>query len=521
MQKTVCLLLAVLLCLTTFPICASAASDDLHMFVTSDVHWKTPEDVAPDGFFRPRDDLGQMTSLAPAIFTRFLQDAAASDVDCVLLSGDMTNFNVDTEVVPFTELLADFEAQTGKQIYVVPGNHDIDMNNDPNDHLRFRRNYSRFGYEEAIAVDEATSSYTADLNDTYRLLAINSNKPDGGGVITDAQLAWIEAQAKQAKADGKNLIAMMHHHLMEHLTLEQTIDGFYILDNYKQVCRLFDKYDIRLTFTGHLHLGDIAAYKGIHTIYDVTTASLATYPLTYRDVTLTDKEIRLESRTIDKLDEALIPQGYSAEQREMIVNDPVRYAYGCVEDSLVGDYIGRFVDLENLIDMLGLEPDSVGAKAIRRILPDVLIPLYGEGETVEAKAKALGYTLPESDYETVGDLITAFWAAMTRGDENFGGSSPEGKLFLDAAYALFAAKAAQESPVVRALLSAKIIARLGLKGVNNIFTRKALDLILTGLMVDKGPTDNDVTLPGYGAITSGFLYGIYVVFQKILQLLHP
>ena len=39
-----------------------------------------------------------------------------------------------------------------------------------------------------------------------------------------------------------------------------------------------------------------------------------------------------------------------------------------------------------------------------------------------------------------------------------------------------------------------MIAALGLKGVDNVFTRSALDMILTGFTVDKAPADNDVTI---------------------------
>ena len=80
----------------------------------------------------------------------------------------------------------------------------------------------------------------------------------------------------------------------------------------------------------------------------------------------------------------------------------------------------------------------------------------------------------------------------------FGGNSTEGKLVLDAVYVLLAARAAEESPVIQKLLSSKILAWLGLKSVDNLFTRGALDLILNGLMIDKAPGDCNVTLPGYG-----------------------
>ncbi|MBQ6119231.1 MAG: metallophosphoesterase [Clostridia bacterium] len=519
MKKLFCVMLSLLLALCPLSLCANAAEDGMRVFVTSDIHWHDVGSVNPDGFYRPRADMGQMTSLTPLLFDRFLEDAAASDADYVFISGDLTDDGGD-DALDFAAILADFEDATGKQVFVVPGNHDIHMSRDPEDHLRFRRVFARFGWDEALAVHEASSSYVADLKDGYRLLAINSNKDNGGGLITADLLAWMEEQAARAKQDGKKLIAMMHHHLMEHFTLEQRVDGFYILDNYKEVCRKFDEWNVRVTFTGHLHWGDIAEYQGKNTIYDVTTHSLSTYPLTYRDVTFTDDEIVLRSRQIDSLDVTNIVPGYSDEQKDMIANDPVGYAYGCQTDSLVSDYIGRFVEPEALIDLRGFAPDSTGAEAIRRIMPDVLIPLYGEGETVEAMAKALGYDLPESDYETVGDLIVAFWAAMVRGDESLGGNSTEGRLFLDAAYALFAIKAAQESPAVRALLNARIISVLGLKGIDNIFTRKAFDLILTGFTVDKAPADNNVTLPGYGTNTAGFLFKLTAFFQKLLAFFH-
>ena len=515
MKKTLCIILSLLMIATSFVLCADAAEDEpLRILVTSDTHWHDVGSVNPDGFYRPRASLGQMTALTPLIVDRFLQDAAASDADYVFISGDLTDYG-NEDAVQFARILAGFEDATGKQVFVVPGNHDIHMSDDPDDHLRFRRVYARFGWDEALAVEEGTSSYTADLKNGYRLLAINSNKADGGGLLTETLLAWIETQVKAAKADGKKLIAMMHHQLMEHFTMEQKIDGFYMLDNSKEVCKKFAEWDIRVTFTGHLHIGDIAEYNGKRTVYDVNTYALSCYPLRYRDVTFTDGEITLKSRTIDSLDVTNIVPGYSDAQKAMIAEDPVGYAYGCQQDSLIEEYIRNFVDADYLADLLGFEPGSAGANAVKRLLPDVLIPLYGEGETVESMARSLGYDLPESDYETVADLIAAFWAALVRGDENLGGSSPEGRLFLDAAYALFATQAAKESPAVRALLNARIVALLGLKGVNNIFTRKALDVILTGLMVDKAPADNDVTLPGYGVNTASLFYRLSVFFKKL------
>ena len=507
MKKVLCFLLCVsLLCsVLVFGTQAATQEDPLKLIVASDLHWRHDSEVKSERFFHPRESLGQMSSLSPLIVDRFLQDAAASDADYVLLTGDLTDMGNVQDSTAFAAVLASFEAKTGKQVFVINGNHDLDMQDEvPSysmDHVQFREIYQQFGYDEALAIDDATSSYAVDLKDGYRLLAINSNEWNGGGsgAISDTLLAWITAQVKDAQTAGKKIIVMMHHELMEHYTLEVTMDDFYTLKNYKQICRLFDKWNIRVTFTGHHHLGDVAVYEGIHRIYDVNTPALSCYPLAYRYATFTDKDVVLESRTIDKLDVTNIVPGYSDAQKEMIANDPVGYAYGCMEDSLIEDYIRGFVDADQLIDTLGLEPDNFLAKAIKRILPEnILIPLYGEGETVEAKAKAMGIQLPQSDYQTVDDLITAFYAGLAHGDETLGGNSPEGKLVLNAVYVLLASRAAEESPVIQTLLSSKILAWLGLKSVDNIFTRGALDLILNGLMIDKAPGDNNVTLPGYG-----------------------
>lgn len=506
-----------------FGLCAvgvSASDDTLKLIVASDLHWQKFDRIDSARFYHPRNDLGQVSAISVPVVARFLEEAAESDADCILMSGDLTNMGTPDDARAFAAILADFESETGKQIYVIDGNHDVDMREDvgPGDcsPATFKEIYHAFGYDEALAVDGKTASYTADLPGGYRLLAIDSNKWEGSGdgVVSDELMAWIETQVRAAQADGRKIIAMMHHHIMEHFPLEQRIDGFYICDNYKDICKKFAQWDIRVTFTGHLHVGDIAEYNGKNKIYDVTTASLSSYPLSYRYASFTDEAITFESRYLESLDASLLPEGYSEAQREMIANDPIGYANGCLTDSLVVDYINGFVEPDALIGKLGLEPDSVIAELIRRIMPEVMLPLYGEGNTVQTQAEALGVELPASDYETVGDLITAFFAAFTRGDENVGGNSPEGKLFLDAAYTLFATKLAQESDVVRVALATKIAAQLGLKTIDNALTRTAIDLLLMNLLVDKAPADNDLTIPGYGVKRTASLWNRLTSFLR-------
>lgn len=519
MKKVLSILLSLSMIFLLFGIFTGAVDDDeMKVFVTSDTHWEKYDSVNPDGFYRPRQSFGQNTALSPQIFREFLNDAESSDIDYVFITGDLTDSGSTASSRAYAALLADFEARSGKQVFVVPGNHDLDMDDVPDDHLRFREIFNDFGYAEAFDIEETTSSYAVELKNDYILLGVNSNKSNGGGIITDELMNWIGAQAEKANAEGKKVIALMHQHLLEHYTMEQKVDDFYIIDNYKELRKNFAKWNIRYTFTGHLHISDIASYDvGENPVYDITSPCLVCYPLTYRSVVFSPKKVQVSSRQISKIDTSDLVPGYSDEQKEMIENDLAGYIYGCQQDSFIEDYVKDFVNPEYLADLLGFEKGGSAEAALKRIIPDVLIPLYGEGETVEAKAKQLGIKLPKSDYENVEDLLTAFWAAFVAGDENLGGSSLEGRLVIDAAYVLILANVSNESEAVQKLLTKKLSATFGLNGINNIFTRKALDIILTGFFVDKAPGDNNVTLTGYEIRTDTITYKIFTFIEKLFD----
>ena len=207
MKKLLCFLLALsLLCsVLVFGTQAASQDDPLKLIVASDLHWRKDSEVHSQRFFHPRESLGQVSAISPLIVDRFLQDAAASDADFLLLTGDLTDMGNVQDSTAFAAVLASFEAQTGKQIFVINGNHDLDMQDDvPSysmDHVQFREIYHQFGYDEALAVDEATSSYAVDLKNGYRLLALNSNEwnGNGSGAISDALLEWVTSQVETAQ----------------------------------------------------------------------------------------------------------------------------------------------------------------------------------------------------------------------------------------------------------------------------------------------------------------------------------
>jgi 3',5'-cyclic AMP phosphodiesterase CpdA len=234
---------------------------------------------------------------------------AKEDASFVLVTGDLTK---DGEAASH-RLMADFlgriEAQ-GKNVYVIPGNHDI-----LNGHAfryagddrfpvpsvtppEFAEIYTDFGYAEAISRDPASLSYVVEPEPGLWLLALDSclyreNVP-GEAPVTDGRfkpetLDWIEQTLAQAAGAGRAVIATLHHGATEHYVGQEKDYGEYVLDDHAAVSEMLAAYGVRLVFTGHYHAQDITRYQAPDAagfLFDVETGSLATYPNPYRVVTL-------------------------------------------------------------------------------------------------------------------------------------------------------------------------------------------------------------------------------------------
>ncbi|MBQ2484732.1 MAG: hypothetical protein II519_05395, partial [Muribaculaceae bacterium] len=183
-----------------------------------------------------------------------------------------------------------------------PGNHDI---NNPYakafradgtkavptiDADEFAALYAHCGYDGATSRDKASLSYATELVPGIVLLAIDSNRYGenrsdsvtvyrNGGHVKSETLEWLRKQIHAAK--GKRVIAMMHHHLLEHIDGEQRILPNYIVDNSDEVIAALE--GVPVVFTGHLHITDAVTHRGI---VDVTTGSTCTYPFPLRTATV-------------------------------------------------------------------------------------------------------------------------------------------------------------------------------------------------------------------------------------------
>lgn len=531
MKKVLSVLLSAILLLTslTAGLTAFAADDETNFAVASDLHYVVPteelEGVIEDEIYWYANRRAAMENESSFIIDAFLEQCAA-DEECefVLLSGDLVNDgkSIHQQHVDMAAKLKAFEEKSGKPVYVVPGNHDygIDCATNIEDFVSV---YADFGYNEALTVDEGTGSYTADLNDDYRLIALDSCDPSKStedGMTAD-KLTWVYESAKQAEKDGKYPILMMHHNLLDHLPLQRLLSRNFIVKFHYTTATLFADWGIKLVFTGHEHCSDAATYttSAGNVIYDFATTSLTMYPLQYRAFTLTDDEISYETRTVDKIDtDALTATtaGFSQEQIDLMNAGLNDYAKGFLKAG-VQYRLGKGFKMEEM----GIAEDAIyydlvetAVGGLVKILED---PLYGEGGIQELAAE-YNIDIPDSEYENGWDIVTELVSWHYAGSEPYDLFSRDIVIFLRLVSLLLKDDLATVSDEVffeaaNELFSffgtdsfVRDITKLGASVFGGVTSAELFLLALVSPLIcafiadDDGVDDNNGTIPGYGTV---------------------
>ncbi len=242
--------------------------------------------------------------------------------DFVLISGDLTK---DGETVDHRQVAQRLQrlADSGKKVYVVPGNHDIENGGAVSyrgedtapvatvSASEFARIYRRFGYADAIERAPDSLSYVAEPVDGLWLLALDSCRYDPehrgkhqitAGAYREKTREWIGRMLDRAAAAGKAVIVMQHHGILEHYPGNAKFYGEYLVDDHDTFADRMARAGVSLVFTGHFHAQDITA-KSFgdtgRTLYDIETGSLVTAPCPYRIVTISaDQRATITSRFI-------------------------------------------------------------------------------------------------------------------------------------------------------------------------------------------------------------------------------
>lgn len=529
MKKILSLILCLSLVLSSGALFAFAADETLTVNVATDIHFDQDSmaDTVPErnnisDDFAHVADQGKLYSESLAIVASFLEKTAKDESEAVLITGDLADTGLEKEMTKLAEMFADFEAETGKQIYVVPGNHDVSRS----DVSLFTGAFAAFGYNEAIAKDENSASYVADLNENYRLLAIDSTLKGSGACGIDAERAsWIRQQCEIAKQQGKEIIAMMHHNLLPHLLFINVLHQGSLVPESVGLKDIFTQYGVKYIFTGHTHESDIASYTGANgeVIYDVVTASMNVYPCPYRTVVFGD-EVKFEMNSIDVIDTSLVPDGMSAAAFELMESDFRAYAEKCVFlgfEMTVNNTACNPSYLKSILKINDSEIAAIIDKVAPKLKEAVNMPLYAkdeavEGLSIESILKEYEVNIPSSNYKNILELGVTIYVDHTEGDENFKAYDKEvvlaskgiGAMLIYALKDVSAQEYTKVLTYVCELLNVdvpeNIMSYAGdaidrFRGIELVVSTAILPLLLK-VTVDSAPGDCNVTLPGYADI---------------------
>ncbi len=306
---------------------AQVGVQDIKICVISDVHYFDTTLLINDGpaleeylYFDPK-----LLRESYAITESLMDSLLNEHPDILLVPGDLTK---DGELIChqkmanyFTQLEA-----SGTRVFVCPGNHDINnpmamaFDNDVTipvptiDPEGFKNIYNNFGYDEAIAVDTASLSYVAEPIQGLQILSMDvcrydsnyiQNYPQTSGGFKPQVLQWVKDRIIDANSQGKVILGMMHHNLIEHFTNQKMIFGDYVLDNWQTVYPELADLGLKVVFTGHFHAQDMIQKTTAagNTIYDIETASVVMYPCPYRIMTLqTNKILTVSGKRVEQID---------------------------------------------------------------------------------------------------------------------------------------------------------------------------------------------------------------------------
>ena len=334
--KVLCVMLAFAMLVACIPVAANADTSEIKFGVVSDIHYiapslKSDSDAWNSFVYNKHKEYNELDSLVDNALDGVRRNADGSET-YLLIPGDMTKDGELESHKVLAAKLEKFEKDTGIQVFVVPGNHDVNNSNavtyengikEPTEKTspeQFREIYKNLGYDMADSFFVPAEgnkggmlSYAVTLG-KYRLIAIDSciysndngaenNKHETAGNISDDLLAWILDECKNAKKEGLSVIGMQHHNLVPHMATEEATFASFLVNNWLQVAETYADAGMHYVFTGHLHANDTAFHVSDNgeTVYDILSPTLSGFPNYYKiaEFKYDGKKITLKTETKD------------------------------------------------------------------------------------------------------------------------------------------------------------------------------------------------------------------------------
>ena len=254
----------------------------------------------------------------PEVLDQVIKDYADSNIDFLFVCGDMAKDGERKSHEDFVKQLKPLQ-EKGVRVFVVPGNHDINVPNPAGyrgnttfdtenvSPEQFAGIYASCGYADAMKRDTVSLSYVARLTESVWLLSIDAaryqdygERTISAGRILPQTEKWVLDVLDEAQGKHIQVVGMMHWGLVEHLTMQSAFFEDYLVADWYRLASLFADRGMKAIFTGHFHANDITEHisdRGSK-IYDIETGALCSYPFAYRFVDLYPNKMVIETKNI-------------------------------------------------------------------------------------------------------------------------------------------------------------------------------------------------------------------------------
>lgn len=281
--------------------------EDVRIIVASDLHYLSPA-LSDNGEFFQRmmsKADGKVTEYCEPLVDAFIEQVIDEKPDAVVLSGDLS-FNGARQSLEDLSGKLEKIKDSGIRVYVIPGNHDIETglaySFEGDDAIpvedcsadQFAMYFQDFGYGEALSRDPASLSYTADVNDTLRLLMVDVNTVDDPGEVKDSTVKWVEKQLRKAQKDGVHVLAVSHQNV------ERQFPSFWFgftMGNNEALLKLYEKYHVICSLSGHIHMQHIQ--KSENGFVEIASSSLSVSPDQYGVVEISGHTMNYHTEPVD------------------------------------------------------------------------------------------------------------------------------------------------------------------------------------------------------------------------------
>ena len=203
-------------------------------------------------------------AIVSSVFDKIIED---KETELIIIPGDLVKNGEKESHDSFINELYRLK-ENGKKVYVITAGHDYNdsayiLKDDGRvpvqgtDYDELCQMYRDFGYKDAIAIDEATHSYVAEVANGVRMLAVCcDSKGQPKGTMDDRLMTWAKEQLDKAKADGCSVFAICHYPIIPPVPVFDLVGDAKIKD-WRKVASFLADNGVELILTGHMHIQSI------------------------------------------------------------------------------------------------------------------------------------------------------------------------------------------------------------------------------------------------------------------------